>query len=515
MRRFSQVTTTVPMVNAFPKSQLCRASSFAAGAAQQRTKSSATPRELSFLDSVNFNINKAAALTSLSDSEIALMRRCASVYRVKFPIKKQWNEERQTWDTEVIEGFRVQHSHHRLPCKGGIRYSEHVDQEEVMALASLMTYKCAIVDVPFGGAKGGIKINPKNYNIAQLEAVTRRYASELIKKNMLGPGIDVPAPDMGTGPREMAWIKDTFEAFHPEEVNSVACVTGKPISQGGIRGRNEATGLGVFYCIREACSYEDDMKAINLTPGVAGKKVIVQGFGNVGSFSALFLAEAGAKVIGIAEKDGGLWNPEGLDIHELMNHVYVNKKQFVDFTGGSKVSDPLSLLTEQCDILVPAALENQISTSNALNIKAQLIAEAANGPVTATADEMLDNKGKLIIPDILCNAGGVTVSYFEWVKNLSHVRMGRLERRFDQRSKEKLISHFSKMNDVAEAIDPSLSAGAEEQDLVRSGLEDTMMGAYAEVRRIAKQKKCSMRTAAFVCAIEKIALSYKELGTFP
>jgi len=474
-----------------------------------------TAKEMSFLESVLHNFNKAAALTSLSEPQIANIRKCAALLRIKFPVRVNINEKTGEYDTMIVEGFRVQHSHHRLPCKGGIRYSEHVDQEEVMALASLMTYKCAIVDVPFGGAKGGIKINPRELGVSQIEAITRRYATELIKRNMLGPGMDVPAPDMGTGPREMAWIKDTYEAFHPQDVNSIACVTGKPISQGGIRGRTEATGLGVFFTIREAVNYEEDMQALGLTSGLKGKRVVVQGFGNVGSYSAKFLHESGAKIIGIAERDGGLYNKDGIDITTLWNHVG-EKKPFLSFPGAKVVKNADSLLEEECDILVPAALENQINASNALRIKAKIVAEAANGPVSATADEMLEKRGILVIPDILCNAGGVTVSYFEWVKNLSHVRMGRLERRYDQRSKERLLKHFS--NIAGRSVDdvpPGVVSGANEADLVHSGLEDTMIEAYANVRSITKMKNCSMRTAAFVDAIRKVARTYAELGVFP
>jgi len=382
--------------------------------------------------------------------------------------------------------------------------------------------------VPFGGAKGGIKINPKSLPVSEIEAITRRYASELIKKNMLGAGIDVPAPDMGTGPREMAWIKDTYETFHPNDVNSIACVTGKPITQGGIRGRTEATGLGVFTSIRECVSYKDDMDRIGLTTGVQGKRVVIQGFGNVGSYTAKFLHEAGAKVIAIAEYGGGFYNADGLDIASLFKHAVEDKKPFLDYRGKAElVKDSTSLLTYDCDILVPAAMEGQVHSENADKIKAKIIAEAANGPLTAAADTILDKKNMIIIPDIYCNAGGVLVSYFEWVKNLSHVRMGRLEKRYDQKTKESLIQYFSTMVDEAggslskipskmsRKLDPILSTGADERDLVFSGLEDTMMTAYAKIRQIAKEKNVTLRTAAFVDAIDKIATSYNELGVWP
>eukprot|EP01087_Luapelamoeba_hula_P013858 TRINITY_DN399_c0_g1_i2.p1 TRINITY_DN399_c0_g1~~TRINITY_DN399_c0_g1_i2.p1 ORF type:complete len:563 (-),score=76.29 TRINITY_DN399_c0_g1_i2:131-1768(-) len=490
------------------------------------SKAAAKSKEFNFLEAFTQNFNKAAASTNHSESIISMIRRCACVYKVQFPIRTNINLQKNTYDVKIIEGYRVQHSHHRLPCKGGIRYSEHVNQDEVMALASLMTFKCAIVDVPFGGAKGGIKVNPKGLPVSELEAITRRYASELIKKNMLGAGIDVPAPDMGTGPREMAWIKDTYETFHPTDINAPACVTGKPISQGGIRGRTEATGMGAFTAIREAVSYKDDMDRIGLSTGIEGKRVIVQGFGNVGSFTAKYLHEAGAKVIGIAEYGGGLYNKNGLDVPALFRHAVDERKNLFDFRGDMElVKDSVSLLTMDCDILVPAALECQVHSENADQIKAKIIAEAANGPLTAPADEILTKKGAIVIPDIYCNAGGVLVSYFEWVKNLSHVRMGRLEKRYDQKTKESLIRHFNSMltesgvksspSRVADKLDPILSTGADERDLVASGLEDTMMTAYARLRAISKEKNCSLRTAAFVDAIDKIATAYSELGLFP
>jgi glutamate dehydrogenase (NAD(P)+) len=444
--------------------------------------------DISFIESVQHNFNKAAVLTGLGASQIANIRRCATVHRIEFPVRLGRNEKKGEYNTMVIEGFHAHHSQHRLPCKGGIHYSKHVGQEE---------------------------IDPRGLGDSEIEAITRHYALELIKRNMLGPSMDVPAPDVGTGPREMAWIKDTYEMFHPQDVNSLACITSKPIFQGGIRGRAEATRLGVLFTIREAINYEEDMTTLGLATGLKGKRVVVQGFGNVGSYSAKFLHEAGAKVIAIGEHNGGLYNTGGIDVSALWRHLG-EKKPFLAFPGAQVVKNPKSLLEEECDILVPAALENQITAANALRIKAKIIAEAANGPVSATADDMLENRIVVVIPDILCNAGGVIVSNFEWIKNLSHVRMGRLERRYDQRSKERLRKHLS---NIAGRKGGSIPAGvisvADEEDLVHSGLEDTMIEAYANVRLVTKLKNCSMRTAALIDAIRKVARSYAELGVFP
>jgi len=367
-----------------------------------------------------------------------------------------------------------------------------------------------VVDVPFGGAKGGVKIDPKKYPSSVLESVTRRYASELIKKNMLGPGLDVPAPDMGTGEREMSWIKDTYEAY-TADLNAAACVTGKPVTQGGIRGRKEATGLGVFYVLREAASYADDMKKLGLTPGLKGKTAVVQGFGNVGSFSAKFLHEHGVKVVGVVEKDVALVNEDGINIDALFEWAEKNKG-VNGFPGAKTIKPPLKGLELNCDILVPAAMEGQITGENASRIKAKIIVEGANGPVSASADKILYEKGVLIIPDILANAGGVAVSYFEWLKNLQHVRFGRMTKRFTEAQ-----LHFIS-EAVSQATGKPMNIKADvgdELNLVRSGLLDTMSTAYSQVRQIAQEKKCSMRIAAFISAIQKISKAYEQLGIFP
>jgi glutamate dehydrogenase (NAD(P)+) len=466
----------------------------------------------SFFKSVENNFDKAASYTELPKGLLDQIKACNAVYKMHFPVKIGD-------DYKVIEAYRVQHSHHRLPTKGGIRYAMTVDQDEVMALAALMTYKCALVDVPFGGAKGGVKINPKDYTESQLERITRRYTTELVHRNFIGPGIDVPAPDYGTGPREMSWILDTYQMLRHGEIDSIACVTGKPISQNGIRGRTEATGRGVFYGIREMLTMEEDMKKIGLTPGIAGKTMVIQGLGNVGSYTAKISQEEGdAKIIGISEYEGSIYNPNGIDVVALLRHREEHKT-IMNFPGAKALSDRMEALELECDILVPAALENQITIHNAHKIKAKIIAEAANGPITSEANDILVKKGILILPDMYINAGGVTVSYFEWLKNLSHVRFGRMEKRFEHNAFENIASAIEKY--TGKKIDKKekdfLTRGADEIDLVNSGLEETMITAYHQIREVWKRhdKIEDIRTAAFVAAIDKIGSDYMNLGIFP
>ncbi|HRK26600.1 MAG TPA: Glu/Leu/Phe/Val dehydrogenase [Chitinophagales bacterium] len=468
---------------------------------------------LSFYQSVEYYFDKAASLTKYPEGLLSQIKVCNSVYQMRFPVKVGNNYQ-------VIEAYRVQHSHHRLPCKGGIRYSEHVDQDEVMALASLMTYKCAIVDVPFGGAKGGIKINPRQYSVSQLQRITRRYTTELIRKNFIGPAVDVPAPDYGTGAREMAWILDTYQTFSTSDIASYGCVTGKPISQGGVRGRTEATGLGVFYGTREAVSIKEDMKLLKLTTGLEGKSVVVQGLGNVGYHSANFFQKAGARLIGLAEYEGAIFDPtgKGFDLDKVIAHRQ-ETGSILNYPGAVNLANTTDALELECDILIPAALERVIHAGNAAKIKAKIIAEAANGPITPEAEAILIKNGVMILPDVYLNAGGVTVSYFEWLKNLSHVRFGRMDKRFHEASYTNMLGVIEGLTDkkVSDAERVRLTKGAGEADLVYSGLEDTMIGAYLPIRDAWKKNKKmgDLRTAAFYVAIEKVANAYMELGIFP
>jgi len=467
--------------------------------------------EYSFFDAVCKSFDKAAAYTNFDAGILEQIKQCNSVLRLHFPVKIGDK-------VEVIKAYRVQHSHHKLPCKGGIRFSEMVNLDEVMALAALMTYKCAIVNVPFGGAKGGISINPKKYSTYDLERITRRYTSELIKKKFIGPGEDVPAPDYGTGEREMSWILDTYMAMHPGEVEALGCVTGKPITQGGVRGRKEATGLGVFFGIREVCNNIDMMKKLGMPPGIVGKKIIVQGLGNVGYHTAKFFQEGGAIVVGLAEFEGSIYNENGLDVEAVFQHR-IGTGSILNFPGATNFAKSSDALEAPCDILIPAALENVINGDNADKIKAKIVGEAANGPLTPEADEILINKGVLVVPDMYLNAGGVTVSYFEWLKNLSHVSYGRLEKRFMENQNANILSQIESMtgNTVTDSQRKLLVHGPDEIDLVRSGLEDTMIKATNEILDCWKNNPDikDMRTAAFVVAINKVGTSYKELGIFP
>lgn len=465
----------------------------------------------SFFKGVEAYFDEAAQFTKYPKGLLEQIKACNSVYQMRFPVKvgKEF---------QVIEAYRVQHSHHRVPTKGGIRYSEAVNQDEVMALASLMTYKCAIVDVPFGGAKGGIKINPRQFTSSQLQRITRRYTAELIKKNFIGPAIDVPAPDYGTGEREMAWILDTYVTFHPEQIDAYGCVTGKPVSLNGIRGRTEATGRGVFFGLREALNNKEDMKKVGLATGVEGKSVIVQGMGNVGYHAAKYFYEAGARIVGLTEIEGYIYNEKGLDLFDVVK-FRKETGSILGYPGAKSSKNSLQGIELPCDILIPAALENQIHAGNAGNIQAKVIGEAANGPVTPDAQKILLKKNVLIVPDLFLNAGGVTVSYFEWLKNLSHVRFGRMDKRFTQYSNENIIDTVEKLTSksISRKEKQLITRGADEIDLVDSGLEETMVTAYNQVREIWKRNKKiqDMRAAAFVCAINKIAEAYVSMGIFP
>ena len=466
----------------------------------------------SFFQSVERSFDKAAKFTKWDLGILEQIKACNSVYQMRFPVK------RDNGSIEVIEAYRVQHSHHKAPCKGGIRFSDEVNQDEVMALASLMTYKCAIVNVPFGGGKGGIKINPRNYSVYELEKITRRYTSELVKKNFIGPGIDVPAPDYGTGSREMAWIVDTYASLKPGDIDAAGCVTGKPVTQGGVRGRTEATGLGVFYGIREVCNMADVMKKQGLTVGIEGKTVVVQGLGNVGYHSAKFFRENGAIVVGLAEYEGAIYKADGLNEEEVFQHRKATGS-ILNFPGATNLAKNTDALELECDILIPAALENVINGDNAPRVKAKIIGEAANGPCTPEADEIFTKKGILCVPDMYLNAGGVTVSYFEWLKNLSHVRYGRMEKRFTENLNSHILGQIEEMSGkkVSEKEREFIMHGPEEVDLVHSGLEETMIAATREIMDIWTNNPAipDMRTAAYVSAINKVANSYVELGIFP
>ena len=470
--------------------------------------------ELSFQETVDLYFNKAAALMDLPPGLADKIRVCNSVYTVRFGVRLHG-------EIKTFVGYRAVPSEHMEPVKGGIRFANAVNQDEVEALAALMSYKCALVEAPFGGSKGGLVINPRDYNDEEMELITRRFAYELIKRDLINPSQNVPAPDMGTSEREMAWIADQYARINTTDINARACVTGKPVHAGGINGRTEATGRGVQFALREFFRHKDDVKLAGLDGSLAGKRIVVQGLGNVGYHAASLLAkEDGALITGIIERRGGIFNPDGLDVEAV--------RQFMDETGctsgypdAQHTKDGASLLEAECDILIPAALEGVINVGNADRIKARLIIEAANGPITFKADEILNRKGTIIIPDLYANAGGVTVSYFEWVKNLSHIRFGRMERRQEEKRHEMLITELKRLSadtklgwELSPDFTDAYLRGAGELELVRSGLDDTMRTAYQAMREVwhSRDDVDSLRTAGFMIAIERITRSYLTKG---
>ncbi|GGZ99606.1 glutamate dehydrogenase [Arenicella chitinivorans] len=464
-------------------------------------------RNQDFLSSVERMFDQAAELVGIPDDLRHKIKVANSTYTVRFGVRL-----RNKLFTFV--GYRSVHSEHREPVKGGIRYSPYADQDEVEALAALMTYKCALVEAPFGGSKGALVIDPTEWEPHELERITRRFTQELAKRDLISPAQNVPAPDMGTGEREMAWMADEYKRLNPNELNTWACVTGKPVSKGGIRGRVEATGRGVQYALREAFRHTRDIEFAGLSGNLSGKRVVVQGLGNVGYHAAQFLSqEDDAIIIGVMERDGAVYDESGIDIDGLHRHIHE--------TGGVKgykgfTNDSQQVLTCDCDIFIPAALEGVITTANADDIKARIIIEAANGPITFTANEMLRDRGVLIIPDLYANAGGVTVSYFEWVKNIGHIRFGRMQRRQHERQTIDMVEAIEAMTGqkFPEQLLHKIIQGPTELDLVRSGLDDVMREGYQVISEKwhSDQRIPDLRTAAMMIAIERIRDSYSSLG---
>ncbi len=470
--------------------------------------------EPSFRKSVDLMFNRAASLMDLPPGLEEKIRVCNATYTVRFGVRLRG-------DIHTFTGYRSVHSEHMEPVKGGIRYAMEVNQDEVEALAALMTYKCALVETPFGGSKGGLCIDPRQYEEHELEQITRRFAYELAKRDLINPSQNVPAPDMGTGEREMAWMADQYARMNTTDINARACVTGKPLNAGGIAGRVEATGRGIQYALREFFRHPDDIEKAGLSGSLDGKRVIVQGLGNVGYHAAKFLSEEdGARVIGIIERDGALHNPDGIDVESVRNWI-VKHGGVSGYPDAAHTAEGAAVLEAECDILIPAALEGVINLSNAERIKAPLIIEAANGPVTAGADDILRKKGVVIIPDMYANAGGVTVSYFEWVKNLSHIRFGRMQRRQEEARHELIVSELERLDRYlgdAWSMSPNFKSkylrGADELELVRSGLDDTMRIAYQSMREVwhSRDDVEDLRTAAYIVAIDRVAKSYRAKG---
>ena len=471
--------------------------------------------EPSFRESVDLMFNRASKLMDLSPGLEQKIRVCNSTYTVRFGVRLRGK-------IETFTGYRSVHSEHMEPVKGGIRYALSVNQDEVEALAALMTYKCALVETPFGGSKGGLCIDPRQWDEHELEQITRRFAYELIKRDLINPAQNVPAPDMGTGEREMAWIADQYKRMNTTDINGNACVTGKPIAMGGIQGRTEATGRGVQFALREFFRHPEDVAKAGLSGQLEGKRVIVQGLGNVGYHAAKFLSEEdGCKVVAVIERDGALLDPKGLDIEAVRQHMNRNGGLLAGFPGAKHVADGAAVLEEACDILVPAAMEGVIHLGNAARISAPLIIEAANGPITYGADEILRQKGCVIIPDMYANAGGVTVSYFEWVKNLSHIRFGRMQRRAEEARSRLLVEELERLSadqglgwSLGEGFKEKFLQGSDELALVRSGLDDTMRTAYQAMREIwhSRQDVEDLRVAAYIVSIGRVAATYRSKG---
>ena len=475
---------------------------------------SSPKNEPTFRQSVDLMFNRAVALMDLPPGLEEKIRVCNATYTVRFGVRLRGG-------IQTFTGYRSVHSEHMEPVKGGIRFALEVNQDEVEALAALMTYKCALVEAPFGGSKGGLCVNPRDFDEHEMELITRRFAYELIKRDLINPAQNVPAPDMGTGEREMAWIADQYQRMNTTDINGRACVTGKPINNGGIAGRVEATGRGVQFALREFFRHPEGVKAANLSGKLDGKRVIVQGLGNVGFHAAMFLQkEDGCKITGIIERDGALFNENGLDV-EAVRAWIVKHGGVSGYPDASHTEEGSKVLEAECDILIPAALEGVINMENAARIKAPLIIEAANGPVTAGADDILREKGCVIIPDMYANAGGVTVSYFEWVKNLSHIRFGRMQRRQEEARHQLIVDELERLDrhlGDAWSMTPHFKErylkGADELELVRSGLDDTMRIAYQSMHEIWQEREdvTDLRTAAYLCAINKVAASYRAKG---
>jgi glutamate dehydrogenase (NAD(P)+) len=466
---------------------------------------------LTFSQNVDYLVDRAIAAIDLDSGTAAAIKACASIIQVKFPVKIRDK-------IEMFTGWRAVHSTHRLPAKGGIRYAPYVNQDEVEALAALMSYKCALMDIPFGGSKGALLIDPSKYSRDEMQSITRRFTMELARKGFLSPATNVPAPDIGTGQREMAWMADTYKHLFPEDINYLACVTGKPVQHGGIRGRTEATGRGVQYALRELFRHADDVKSAHLTPGIGGKTIVVQGFGNVGYHAARLLSEEDdAKIIAIIKSEGVIVDERGLDIVALHKHI-IEHKTMKGFPNATFHHDGMKALELECDILIPAAVEAVITGKNAGDIKARVIIEAANGPLTYEADKILNEKGTLIIPDIYANAGGVTVSYFEWVRNISHIRLGRMQRRHEELHSDQFASLLEELTGQKISAEDrrKIIRGADEEDLVNSGLDDTMRNGYQQINEMLQSnpKITDMRTAAYAIAIDKISRTYLDVGIY-
>lgn len=462
-----------------------------------------------FLQDVNRMFQQAADLISMQEGLATKISVANSTYITRFGVRLRGK-------MHTFQGWRSVHSNHPSPAKGGIRYAPYANLDEVEALAALMTYKCALMDLPFGGSKGALQIDPQEWTSEELERITRRFTQELVRHEFLAPSLNVPAPDVGTSETTMMWMADEYQRQRPTDINGSACVTGKPLAGGGIEGRIEATGRGVQYSIKTFFETERDRAKTKLPATLNGATVVLQGLGNVGYHAAKFLSEEdGCRITSVIERDGVTRNPDGLDIEALKKHITATGG-VRDFSGGMYSPNGTEALTDECDILVPAALEGVITEENAPHLRTKLIVEAANGPMTFKANELLKKRGVIIIPDLFANAGGVTVSYFEWVKNLTHIPFGLMERRRDDMGHRVLTQSLERMtgNQFPDDDTSAFLQGAREIDLVRSGLDDKIRSAYAEMSAIWNNdtRIPDLRTAAYIIAVRRIAGIYDALG---
>ncbi|OMJ72756.1 hypothetical protein SteCoe_28739 [Stentor coeruleus] len=474
-----------------------------------RSMSHSHLNEPNFLQMVNIFFDKASKYTGMRPEMLEQIKNTDTVLQMTIPLS------RDDGSITFHRAYRAQHSHHKLPCKGGTRYSPNVDLPEIEALAFLMTLKCACVNLPFGGGKGGIEVDGKALSEAERERLTRRYALELGKKGFLSPAIDVPGPDLGTGEQEMAWMMDTFVSHHPKNLNGIATTTGKPIELGGIPGRAESTGLGVFYGVREFLTDKFYMDQVGLSTGIAGKTFIVQGFGNVGYWAAHFLHKEGGKILGVIEHNSCVFNENGIDPDDLKNFL-VQRKSFTGYPKAEIVKEQNDVFARQCDVVIPAAIERSINGTNAGLLKCKVVAEGANGPTTPLGQEILEKNNVLVLPDLLMNAGGVTVSYFEYVKNLGHIKPGLLTKRWGAKRIQNIIETIANLKslDKQEAVNGlkrvQYTTGASELNLVYSGLEQIMTEAVQETKTTSQELGVNLRIAAYVNSLKRIQDSTLE-----
>ena len=461
-----------------------------------------------FSAAVAQNFDSAISHLNLDAALAHKIKVCNSSYTVNFGVRLRGQ-------MHTFEGHSAVHSDHVEPAKGGIRFSMAVTRDEVESLAALMSLKCALADLPYGGAKGGLKIDNSQWTVAEREVITRRFASELIRRGLLGPAQVVPAPDMGSGPLEMAWIADQYRRLNGGDLNASACVTGKPLSHGGIEGRNEATGQGVYFAILAYLKSDIADRWKFASSSLEGQRVAIQGFGNVGVHTAVFMAQDGAKIIAIGEHDGCVINENGLDIAALRQHLQATGS-IRNFADAKTILDPEHILSVPCDILIPAAMEGVITADNVGKIDTKMVVEAANGPMTPEAEAELERRGVVVIPDLFANSGGVIVSYFEWVKNLSHMRFGHLQKRREQALNMKLVAELERQGGGAmdSKFREFMLEGPTERRLVESGLEDSIMLTFSKIveMRKAHGNKISLRNAAYMIAINAIAQRYNTLG---